>query len=260
MLGIDFYNNLIDALLSKGIQPFATLHHFDIPLELEDRYEAWLSPLSREDFQLYADICFKHFGDRVKHWVTFNEPNIHMMLAYRRGEFSPCRCSGGFGNCSHGDSERDPFIAAHNIILSHAAAVDTYKKNYQKEQNGTIGLVLHSPWFEPISDSKEDKLAAKRALSISDPVIFGRYPREMVEILGNILPEFSRKEQEKLQNTGVDFIGINHYSSYYAKDCLFSYCDVDPGNGTTWTEGSYWQLSQRNGLPIGQPVSKVIQP
>ncbi|OWM78059.1 hypothetical protein CDL15_Pgr018628 [Punica granatum] len=199
MLGIDFYNNLIDALLSKGIQPFATVHHFDIPQELEDRYEAWLSPISKEDFQLYADVCFKHFGDWVKHWVTFNEPNIHMTLAYMRGEFLPCHCSGVFENCSSLDSEKDPFIAAHNIILSHAAAVDTYRKKYQKEQNGTIGLVLHSPWFEPISDTKEDKLVAKRALSffnnwISNPIIFGKYPSQMVEILGNLLPEFSRKE------------------------------------------------------------------
>jgi len=85
----------------------------------------------REDFVLFADICFKSFGDRVKYWVTFNEPNLQVSLSYRYGEHPPCRCSGKFGNCSEGDSEKDPFVAAHNIILSHAAAVDIYRNRYQ---------------------------------------------------------------------------------------------------------------------------------
>ncbi|TKY54029.1 Beta-glucosidase 18 [Spatholobus suberectus] len=83
--GIEFYNRQIDALLLKGIQPFVTLSHYDIPQELEDRYESWLSPQSREDFAFYADICFKTFGDKVKYWVTFNEPNnlVSLGLPFR---------------------------------------------------------------------------------------------------------------------------------------------------------------------------------
>jgi len=85
----------------------------------------------REDFRYYADICFKYFGDRVKYWVTFNEPNVATICGYRTGVYPPSRCSGSFGNCSYGNSEREPFIAASNIILSHLAAVDVYRTKYQ---------------------------------------------------------------------------------------------------------------------------------
>ncbi|MFQ6643832.1 hypothetical protein Gotur_017871 [Gossypium turneri] len=86
--GIDFYNNLIDALLLKGIKPFVTLTHIDLPQEIEDRYGSWLSPESQLDFAYFADICFKSFGDRVKYWVTFNEPNFQVKVWVLRRDFS----------------------------------------------------------------------------------------------------------------------------------------------------------------------------
>uniref|UniRef100_A0A2P2P6D8 Beta-glucosidase n=1 Tax=Rhizophora mucronata TaxID=61149 RepID=A0A2P2P6D8_RHIMU len=67
----------------------------------------------------------------VKYWVTFNEPNVAAIRGYRSGVFPPSHCSGTFRNCSSGDSEREPFIAAHNMILSHAAVVDVYQTMYQ---------------------------------------------------------------------------------------------------------------------------------
>lgn len=85
----------------------------------------------REDFGYFADICFKSFGDRVKYWSTFNEPNLQVILGYRTGEYPPSHCSWPFGNCSRGDSEKEPFMAAHNIILSHATAVHIYRTKYQ---------------------------------------------------------------------------------------------------------------------------------
>ncbi|GLT29372.1 hypothetical protein SLA2020_042440 [Shorea laevis] len=254
--GINHYNKLIDALLLKGIKPFVTLTHLDFPQELEERYGSWLNPQSQVDFAYYADICFKFFGDRVKHWVTFNEPNFQVVLGYRSGTYPPSRCSSPFGNCTYGDSEREPFIAAHNMILSHAAAVNIYRTKYQKKQEGSIGIVMHAFWFEPLTNSSADVLAAERAQSFTlnwflDPVIFGRYPPEMQNILGSILPEFSVIEQEKLKN-GLDFIGINHYTSYYVQDCIYSLCE--PGTGTSMTEGFWRQSSEKNGVHIGEPT------
>ncbi|KAI5414650.1 variant 2, Beta-glucosidase 46 [Lathyrus oleraceus] len=224
LAGIDYYNRLIDALLLKGIQPFVTLFHYDFPQELEDRYGGWLSPQSQEDFVLFADICFKSFGDRVKYWVTFNAPNAQVSLSYRSGIAPPRHCSGIFGNCSKGDSEKEPFVAAHNIILSHAAAVHIYRNKYQTEQGGEIGIVISCNWYEPLSDSEADKLAAKRAQSftinwILDPILFGKYPKEMETILGSILPKFS-------------------------------VCESAPGTSTT--EGLYLQTAQKDGVPIGE--------
>ncbi|KAK9267508.1 hypothetical protein L1049_009936 [Liquidambar formosana] len=220
LAGIDYYNKLIDALLLK-------------------------------------DICFKSFDDRVKYWVTFNEPNILVIAGYRSGEYPPSRCSGWFGNCTSGDSEKEPFVAAHNIILSHASAVDIYRTKYQKEQNGSIGIVVHAVWYEPISNSTADLLAAEKAQSFFmnwflDPIIFGKYHVEMKKILGPTLPEFSSSDREKLKK-GLDFIGINHYTSFYVQDCIFSECEA--GRGVSKTEGFYLQTSQKDGLPIGESTT-----
>lgn len=86
---------------------------------------------------------------------------------------------------------------------------------------------------------------------ILDPIILGRYPSEMNDILGSNLPEFSNKDKDKLKS-GLDFIGINHYTSYYVQDCISSKCE--PGPGISKTEGFYLQCSQRNGVPIGEYV------
>lgn len=106
---------------------------------------------SRDDFRYYADICFKYFGDRVKHWVTFNEPNVVVIRGYRSGIYPPSRCSGSFGNCSNGDSEREPFIAAHNIILSHIAAFDLYQTKYKVSQHvyAHIFLIMNYRFNHP---------------------------------------------------------------------------------------------------------------
>uniref|UniRef100_A0A453CIF7 Uncharacterized protein n=2 Tax=Aegilops tauschii subsp. strangulata TaxID=200361 RepID=A0A453CIF7_AEGTS len=128
---IAFYDHLIAALLQKGIEPFVTLHHFDLPHELETRYGGWLGAGIREEFDHYADVCFKAFGDRVKFWTTLNEPNLFTKFAYMLGHYPPKHCSPPFGTCNSGNSHREPYVAAHNMIMSHAAAVDNYKRNYQ---------------------------------------------------------------------------------------------------------------------------------
>lgn len=87
--------------------------------------------MRREDFEYLADLCFKSFGDRVKYWATFNEPDYLAAYGYRKGLGPPCRCSKPFGNCNEGDSEKEPYVVAHNIILSHASAVDIYRTKYQ---------------------------------------------------------------------------------------------------------------------------------
>ncbi|KAG4945892.1 hypothetical protein JHK87_041899 [Glycine soja] len=237
-IGVNSYRfSLSWARILPKIEPFVTMSHYDIPLELEERYGGWLSPEIQEDFKYYANICFKNFGDRVKYWVTFNEPNVATIRGYRTGMWPPSRCSGSFGNCSYGgDSEREPFIAASNLLLSHAVAVDLYRTKYQ---GGKIGVVMNAIWFEPVSNSWKDKLAAERAQSFYmnwflDPIIIGEYPAEMHEILGQDLPTFSRYDVEKLKS-GLDFIGVNHYTSAFAKDCIFSACEQ--GRGSSRTEG-----------------------
>ncbi|CAF1838722.1 unnamed protein product [Brassica oleracea var. botrytis] len=209
--------DLIDALIRNGITPFVTLNHFDYPQELENRFKSWLSSEMQKEFGYLADTCFKHFGDRVKHWITINEPNQQIILSYLKGMFPPNRCSMPFGNCSQGNSETEPFIAAHNTILAHGKAVQIYQTKYKKEQKGRIGIVVQTSWFEPISDSTADKTAAERAQSfysnwILDPVVYGKYPEEM--------------------------------------DCLISVCNS--GDGASRSEGFALKLIQKGNVSIGE--------
>ncbi|KAG6467318.1 hypothetical protein ZIOFF_074875 [Zingiber officinale] len=228
-LGIAFYNRLINALLLKGIKPFATLNHYDIPQELEVGYGGWLNPQLQEEFGEFADICFREFGDRVKYWTTFNEPNIVVTYGYRIGSYPPNRCSRGFEDCWSGNSSTEPYVAAHHIILAHATAVETYRSKYQIKQEGAIGIAMSTTWF-------------------LDPIIRGDYPSEMRQILGSRLPKFSGSDKRKLQSK-LDFIGINHYTSLYVKDCPKCGAVGPKGDALVLTTGD------RDGVPIGKKTA-----
>ncbi|KAF2550904.1 hypothetical protein F2Q68_00037249 [Brassica cretica] len=237
-----------------AIYHFDTL--YDTPQELELRYGSLLDPQVREDFEHYAEICFRHFGNRVKFWTTLNEPNVQVILGYRKGTYPPSRCSKTFANCTRGGSDIEPLVAAHNIIRSHLAAVNLYRTKFQEEQRGKIGIVMNTIWFEPVSDSLADRLAAERAQAFYltwflDPVVFGRYPREMKDILGEDLPRFT-KDDFKSSKNGLDFIGINQYTSRYAKDCLHTACK--PGQGGSRAEGFVYSNALKDGLPLGEPA------
>ncbi|WVZ86375.1 hypothetical protein U9M48_033167 [Paspalum notatum var. saurae] len=255
--GIAFYNDLIDSLLLKGIQPFVTLNHFDIPQELEDRYGAWLDAEAQKDFGYFADVCFAAFGDRVKHWVTFNEPNVAVRKAYMLGTYPPERCSPPFGSCAAGDSDAEPYAATHNVALAHVTAVEIYKRKYQSKQKGLIGIVMYAAWYEPLTDTPVDRLAAERALAFDAPwfldpiIIYGDYPPEMRQLLGSRLPTFSPEERRKLDYK-LDFIGINHYTTLYAKDCMYS-SGCPTGQETTYALAAV--IGERNGVPIGPPTA-----
>ncbi|XP_042437090.1 beta-glucosidase 32-like [Zingiber officinale] len=134
--GVQYYNNLINELKKYGIEPHVTLLHFDLPQSLEDEYSGLLSPKIVEDFTAYADVCFREFGDRVKYWITVNEPNIEPILGHDLGIFPPNHCSSSLTsslglNCSKGNSSVEPYVAGHNLLLSHASAVSLYGKKYQ---------------------------------------------------------------------------------------------------------------------------------
>uniref|UniRef100_A0ACD5UBS0 Uncharacterized protein n=1 Tax=Avena sativa TaxID=4498 RepID=A0ACD5UBS0_AVESA len=134
--GIKYYNNLINELLSKGVQPFVTLFHWDSPQALEDKYGGFLSPNIINDYKDYAQVCFREFGDRVKHWITFNEPTKFCQGGYASGTSAPGRCSPWEkGKCGAGDSGREPYIAGHHLLLAHAATVRLYKEKYQVRVN-----------------------------------------------------------------------------------------------------------------------------
>ncbi|KAG5250046.1 beta-glucosidase [Salix suchowensis] len=249
--GIEYYNNLINELLANGLKPFVTLFHWDTPQALDDEYSSFLSPEIVKDFADYADICFREFGDRVKHWITLNEPNIFSQGGYAKGN-APNRCSAWQElNCTTGDSSTEPYLVGHNLIKSHAAAVKLYKAKYQKTQKGIIGITVASHWFVPYSTSIQDLDAAKRSLDFlygwfMDPVVFGDYPRSMRSIVGRRLPKFTKEESMAVKGS-FDFIGLNYYTAFYSSQLPAA----NITHPSYLTDSLATTRSDRNGVLIG---------
>lgn len=98
-----------------------------------DMYEDFFFLICRQDFTRFADVCYKTFGDRVRHWTTFNEANVFVLGGYDSGFLPPQRCSAPFGSmiCAKGNSTIEPYLAAHYILISHASAARLYKQKYK---------------------------------------------------------------------------------------------------------------------------------
>mmetsp|Transcript_48250 Transcript_48250/g.149063 ORF Transcript_48250/g.149063 Transcript_48250/m.149063 type:complete len:469 (-) Transcript_48250:152-1558(-) len=209
--GAAFYNQLIDELLANGIKPLVTIYHWDLPECLDAEYGGWLSPKVIEDFEAYAAACFDCFGDRVKSWITFNEPWTFVYLGSGWGKAPSIEV---FNNMS-----RDTWIAGHNVLNAHAAAVDLYRRKYQKQQGGKIGITLNSDWREPKTNDPLDVAAAARGVEFAlgwfaDPIFGGRgdYPPAMRRFYGDRLPRFTARQSQLLAGS-ADFFALNHYSS-----------------------------------------------
>ncbi|KAI9060053.1 glycoside hydrolase family 1 protein [Trametes sanguinea] len=218
--GIQFYSNLIDALLERGIVPFVTLYHWDLPQALYDRYQGWLNREIVDDFVNYAKICFERFGDRVKYWLTMNEPWCISVLGHGRGVFAPGRSSDRTRS-PEGDSSTEPWIVGHNVILSHAYAVKLYREQFKAAQGGTIGITLNGDWALPYDDSPENIAAAQHALDVAigwfaDPIYLGYYPDYMKTMLGDRLPSFTPEDLAVVKGSS-DFYGMNTYTTNLCK-------------------------------------------
>ncbi|WWC73867.1 uncharacterized protein I206_107839 [Kwoniella pini CBS 10737] len=205
--GVDFYNNLINECLKNGLVPFVTLYHWDLPLELFKRYGGWLNKDKIvQDFTNYARTCFELFGDRVKHWLTFNEPWCTSVLGHGIGEFAP-------GHVSN----TEPWIVGHNILISHASAAKLYINDFKPTQGGKIGITLNGDWTEPYDESPENIEAAQRKMDFAlgwfaDPIYLGKYPQSMIDILGDRLPKFTKEELALLKDCS-EFYGCNTYTT-----------------------------------------------
>ncbi|RDX75668.1 Furostanol glycoside 26-O-beta-glucosidase, partial [Mucuna pruriens] len=209
--GINFYNQLIDELLANGITPFVTIVHFDYPLAIHKNLGGFLNSSIVNYYKDYCELLFKTYGDRVKHWTTINEPQIVGLFTYMHGydndDPEPCQTT---KLC------KQAYTVVHNYILCHATAVKLYREKFQATQGGQIGHVLGSQSFEPYSSKSEDVAAAKRLMDffmgwILGPVVYGDYPKIMRK-----LPNFI-EEEKKIVAGSMDFIGINYYTSHFAK-------------------------------------------
>jgi beta-glucosidase len=206
--GLAFYSQLIDELLTNGIQPYPTLYHWDLPQALQDR-GGWASRSTVEAFARYAGVVADAFGDRVRNWITHNEPWVATFLGHVDGVFAPGLADWRIG-----------LTVAHHLLLSHGRAVEEIRARIP---NAAIGIALDCRPSSPATDSPAD-VAAQRHFDgyrnrwFFDPV-FGRgYPQDLVDAYAarGRLPDglgFVTPGDMETIATPIDFLGLNYYTS-----------------------------------------------
>lgn len=199
--GIDFYRRLVDALVQKGIQPFATLYHWDLPQHLQDK-DGWIERDTAYRFRDYADLVSRAIGDGVRSWATLNEPYCSAVYGHQTGIHAP--------------GLRDPALArqaAHHLLLAHGLAMPVLQANCPQAENG---IVLNFTPCYAATESAADRAAAQMADQFlnrwfSDPVFLGRYPELFHELAPAQRPEIVDGDLDII-SAPLDFLGVNYYS------------------------------------------------
>ena len=207
--GIDFYNNVINALIKRGIEPAITLFHWDLPSGLQ-ALGGWENREIVKWFTDYAKVCFENFGDRVKYWFTINEPVVFTKRAYGLGLVPPC-----------GKDTQAGVDAAHNALLAHGEAVKLFRK---MNMQGKIGLALDIVLKVPATDKPEDIEAAERSngminMWFYDAVVKGKYPELALKEYAKryVYPKILPGDMETISQK-LDFIGLNYYLTQLVED------------------------------------------
>ncbi|KAG5679623.1 hypothetical protein PVAND_009183 [Polypedilum vanderplanki] len=214
--GIEYYNNLINELILNRIEPVVTMFHWDLPQYLQN-LGGFVNPLITKYFEFYANVLFENFGDRVKIWITFNEPTLYCIGEYGEGRSGSYIKAPGVGE----------YLCGHHLLISHANVYHLYKNKFYDKQKGEIGISLKLQYLYP-KDETITKEFVERSLDLTNgwfinPIFSknGGYPEELVKIFvkksieegtWSRLPIMSDELKKRIQGT-ADFMGVNYYSS-----------------------------------------------
>ena len=200
--GLDFYDRLVDELLGNGITPFVTLCHWDTPQPLEDA-GGWPVRDTVDAFCEYVTAVADRLGDRVKHWITHNEPWVVSWVGHGWGHHAPGRTS-----------DADALATAHHLLLSHGRAVEILR---ERSPQAEVGITLNLDFVYAVGDEEEDIAAARWVDGLHnrwflDPIFRGAYPEDMFEAWRDLLPAIEDGDLETIAQP-IDFLGINNYTS-----------------------------------------------
>ncbi|CAG9784227.1 unnamed protein product [Diatraea saccharalis] len=239
--GIQYYNNLIDEMLKYNIEPMITLYHWDLPQRLQE-LGGWANPHIADWFADYARVAFENYGDRVKYWITINEPYDLCAPGYGDGFAAPMVVSKGIGE----------YMCAKNLLIAHSKAYHIYDKEFRYKTKGIIGISLSAKWHEPESEDDTEIADHMRQFQFGQfahPIFSenGDFPPIMKEKIAtksaeqgfsrSRLPEFTADEIKLLKGS-ADFLGLNHYTTQIIRQDASATYDVpsfwDDIGGTTY--------------------------
>ncbi len=210
---LDFYECLIDTLLAAGIEPAVTLYHWDLPQALQDR-GGWTNRDTAAWFGEYAACLFSRLGDRVKIWMTLNEPQVSAFAGYAQGAHAP-----GLRDYAAGVQ------ASHVLFLAHGLGIQAYRQVSPAKHRIGIALDLHT--MHPFTDGMSDVEAARLADGVTnrwylDPVLKGAYPGNVMALYERkkVAPRVLSEDVKLLSEQRADFVGVNYYfpMHVYASD------------------------------------------
>ncbi len=224
--GLDYYNRLVDALLAKNITPFVTLYHWDMPQALFERYGGFAGRDTAAWFADYVEVVVRALGDRVKYWITLNEPWEHAFFGYLVGEHAP-----GLTN------PWKYFLVAHHELLGHGLAVQRIRGLFPDAQ---VGITLSQFPIYPYADSPRHREAAHVADEFMnrfflDGLYRGQYPEAVLRRLWPFRPKLRPGDMETI-SVPTDFLGVNYYTRQYARHLWYlpffhAWVDRDPPPG-----------------------------
>ncbi len=225
--GLDYYDRLVDSLLTLNIEPFVTLYHWDLPQALQD-YGGWANRDLTGYFADYAAVAVRRLGDRVKCWTTINEPWVVAVLGNMTGEMAP-----GF---------RDRKLTAqvgHNLMVAHGTAMQAIRSI---EPNAQVGIVLNLSPVETLTDDVYEKKAAERAWKATsawflDPLFQACYPPGALRDLGADAPDV-KPNDFALISQKLDYLGVN----YYTRTVFGAQGEVKKVPGSEYTEMG-WEVA-----------------
>ena len=199
--GIDFYNRLVDGLLERNIEPFATLYHWDLPAELQREHNGWANRNTAYRFAEYAALIAERLGDRVRSFATHNEPFVTATIGHELGHFAP-----GI------KSRAVAMQVAHHCLLSHGLAMEEMRS---ARSNLEVGIVLNlSPVYSATDSAADTQLAAREdGLLVRwymDALLHAEYPADILEYLAADAP-LTQAGDAQLIAQPLDFLGVNYY-------------------------------------------------